>query len=319
MTTANNYALVVGEIAAGSGAGPRGANGRGRRSIATVLQLTSQTSMSFGSSLAGIAIPIVGGVVVVAVRQLMTALFLLPVTRPRVRGRTLGHFLPAVWLGVALAVMNVSFYEAIGRIELGTVVTIEYLGPLAIALLGARRLLDLLCAIAAGVGVVILAGGGVSALDPLGVGLSVLAGVGWASYILLTRLAGERFPGLEGLALASVVSLLLTAPVALFVLDFSGLTWPIVGLLVAIGILCSAIPYSLDIIVLRRITPRLYSIITALAPASATLMGWLVLGQVLSGWQLFAIGLVCTAAITAIATQRNPRATELEATAATTP
>lgn len=275
--------------------------------------------MSYGSSLAGLAIPVVGAVVVVAVRQLITAIVLLPITRPRMRGRSLKDFLPAVWLGVALAVMNVSFYEAIGRIELGTVVTIEYLGPLAIALLGARRLLDLLCAIAAGVGVVILAGGGATDLDPWGVGLAVLAGVGWASYILLTRVAGERFEGLEGLAIASVVSLALTAPVALIVLDFSLIDWPLIGLLAAIGILCSAIPYSLDIIVLRRITPRVYSIITALAPVSATLMGWLVLGQVLTGWQLLAIGLVCAAAITAIATQRNPRATELEATAASTP
>lgn len=304
---------------AGQNGGKRPESGRGRSAIATALQLTSQTSMSFGSSLAGIAIPLVSGVVVVAVRQLITAAFLLPITRPRMRGRTLKDFLPAVWLGVALAVMNVSFYEAIGRIELGTVVTIEYLGPLAIALLGARRILDLLCAIAAGAGVVILAGGGTSALDPLGVGLAVLAGVGWAGYILLTRVAGQRFAGLEGLAIASVVSLALTAPIALIVLDFAAINWPIIGLLAAVGILCSAIPYSLDIIVLRRITPRLYSIITALAPASATLMGWLVLGQVLSGWQLFAIGIVCIAAITAIATQRNPRATELEATAASTP
>src|SRR5690606_29294313 len=269
--------------------------------------------------LAGIAIPMVGGVVVVAVRQLVTALFLVPITRPRMRGRALKDFLPAVWLGVALAVMNVSFYEAIGRIELGTVVTIEYLGPLSIALLGARRLLDLLCAVAAGAGVLILAGGGAGALDPVGVALAVLAGVGWAGYILLTRVAGERFAGLEGLAIASVVSLALTAPIALIVLDFAVIDWPLVGLLAAVGILCSAIPYSLDIIVLRRITPRVYSILTALAPASATLMGWLVLGQVLTGWQLFAIGVVCAAAITAIATQRNPRATELEATAASTP
>ena len=106
---------------------------------------------------------------------------------------------------------------------------------------------------------------------------------------------------------------------ALIVLDFSLIDWTLTGLLEAVGILCSVIRYTRDIIVLRRITPRVYSIITALAPVSATLMGWLVLGQVLTGWQLLAIGLVCAAAITAIATQRNPRATELEATAASTP
>lgn len=311
--------MRLAEPEAGRGAARRPASARGRSAVATALQLTSQTSMGFGSSLAGLVIPVVGGVVVVAVRQLVTAAFLVPTTRPRMRGRRLNDFLPAVWLGIALAFMNVSFYEAIGRIELGAVVTIEYLGPLAIALLGARRLLDLLCAIAAGVGVLILAGGGTGALDPVGVVLAMCAGVGWAGYILLTRVAGQRFAGLEGLAIASVVSLVLTAPIALLVLDFSRLNWPIIGLLAAVGILCSAIPYSLDIVVLRRITPRVYSIITALAPASATLMGWLVLGQVLTGWQLFAIGVVCAAAITAIATQRNPRATELEATAASTP
>lgn len=303
------------EFGARSGAS---ASTRERRLTGAPLQLASQTSTNFGSSLAGLAIPLVGGVVVVAVRQLMTAAFLVPLTRPRMRGRTLREFLPAILLGVVLAIMNVSFYESIGRIELGTAVTIEYLGPLAIALLGARRLLDLACAIAAGAGVALLAGGG-GPLDPLGVALAVLAGVGWASYILLTRLVGERFPGLEGLAVASVVSLVLTLPIALLVLNFAKLNWAVIGLLAAVGILCSAIPYSLDIIVLRRITPRVYSIITACAPAIATLMGWLVLDQELTGWQLFAIGIVCVAAIVAISTQRNPRASELEATAAATP
>ncbi len=288
------------------------------RTVGATTQLATEVSINFGSSIAGLLVPIVGSVVVVAVRQLVTALALVPFVRPRIRGRGFRALAPALALGVILAVMNLSFYESVGRIDLGTAVTIEFMGPLAIALATSRRILDVLCAVAAGVGVYLLAGSS-GELDVVGVVLAAVAGVSWAAYILVARTVAARFKGFEGLSIASVVALAIIAPAALVVVDYSAIDWRVLGLLVATGILCSAIPYSLDSVILRRITPRLYSIITSTAPVLAAVFGWLILGQALSLQQQLAILLVSAAAATAFATHRDRPVTELEATATTTP
>lgn len=288
------------------------------RTVGAATQVASQVSINFGSSIAGLLIPIVGSLVVVAVRQLMTVLVVVPISRPRMRGRTLRTLWPAIALGVILAVMNLSFYEAIGRIGLGIVVTIEFLGPLSIALATSRRILDVACAVAAGVGVWFLAGSD-GEPDVVGILLALTAGASWALYILVTRTVAARFEGLEGLGIASVVALAIIGPAALIVVDYSVIDWRVFGLLIATGLLCSAIPYSLDTVVLRRITPRLYAILTSFAPVIAAVFGWLILGQGLSPLQQGAIVLVCAAAVTAFATQRTPPTSDLETAAAAAP
>ena len=288
------------------------------RPVGAAPQIASQVSINFGSSLAGLLIPIVGSVVVVAVRQLMTVLVVVPISRPRLRGHTLHTLWPAIALGVILAVMNLTFYEAVGRIGLGIAVTIEFLGPLSIALATSRRILDVACALAAGVGVWFLAGSE-GEPDVVGILLALAAGASWALYILVTRTVAARFKGLEGLGIASVVALAIIGPAALIVVDYSVIDWRVLGLLVATGILCSAIPYSLDSVVLRRITPRLYAILTSFAPVIAAVFGWLILGQGLSPLQQGAIVLVCAAAVTAFATQRTPPTSDLETAAAAAP
>ncbi len=288
------------------------------RTIGATTQLASQASINFGSSIAGLLIPVVGSVVVVAVRQLVTALVLVPIIRPRLRGHTLLSLWPVIALGVILAGMNLAFYEAVGRVGLGIAVTIEFLGPLAIALVTSRRWLDVVCALGAGVGVYLLAGTD-GELDVVGIILALVAAVGWAAYILVARTVAHRFEGLDGLSLASVVAVIVILPWAVFAIDFSVIDWRVLGLLVATGVLCSAIPYSLDTIVLRRITPRLYAIVTSCAPVIAALFGWLILGQVLALQQILAIVLVSVAAVIAFASQREKPVTEIEASAATMP
>lgn len=288
------------------------------KTIGATTQLASQASINFGSSIAGLLIPVVGSVVVVAVRQLVTALVLVPIVRPRLRGRTLRSLWPVIALGIILAGMNLAFYEAVGRVGLGVATTIEFLGPLAIALLTSRRWLDVACALGAGIGVFLLAGGD-ARLDVVGIVLALVAGGGWAAYILVARTVALRFAGLDGLSLASVVAVVVIVPWALIAIDFSAIDWRVLGLLVATGVLCSAVPYSLDSIVLRRITPRLYAIVTSCAPVMAALFGLLILGQVLSLQQVLAILLVSAAAATAFATQQEKRMTEIEASAATMP
>lgn len=281
-------------------------------------QVATEVSINFGSSVAGLLIPIVGSLVVVAVRQVVTALCILPFYRPRRDELTWRRLWPALALGVVLAAMNLSFYEAVGRLGLGIAATIEFLGPFALALAGSRRLLDAGCAVAAAGGVVLLTTTE-GAIDPVGVVLALTAAVSWAAYILLTRRVATRLPGLEGLSVASIVATVLTVPLALFVVDYARIDWGVAGLLLTAGILSSAVPYSLDTFILRRITPRLYAVITAFGPVIATIFGVIVLGERFETVQLAGIVVVCLAAGVSIATQRERPRSDLEATAETIP
>jgi len=150
---------------------------------------------------------------VVAVRQLIAAAVLLPTVQPPVRRFTWPQWRPVLLLGLVFAAMNLSLYTAIDRLGLGLAVTLEFLGPLAVALAGTRRLLDLACALGTGVGVYVLVLPDAST-DFVGVGFALVAGACWASYVLLNGLAGRRLPGLQATAAASGVSALLYLPVA---------------------------------------------------------------------------------------------------------
>jgi len=291
---------------------------RRRRFTGAATQLGTEVSINFGSSLAGLLIPIVGSFVVVAARQLVMVVALLPFYRPKRAELTWRRLWPALALGLVLAVMNLTFYESVHLLGLGIAATIEFLGPLAIALLSSRRLLDFVCALAAGAGVVLLIGPGASdasAIDPWGVALALTAAAAWAGYIVLTRRVAVGLPGLEGLTVASIVSLALLLPFAIATFDAAVLDWRIVGLLLGVGVLSSALPYSLDTYILRRISPRLYAIITSFGPVIAAIFGWLVLGESFTLTEAIAIGVVCGAAGTAIATQRERPKSDLEQTA----
>jgi inner membrane transporter RhtA len=290
-----------------------------RRSlIGASTQVATEVSINFGSSIAGLLIPIVGSVVVVAVRQVITAIAVLPFYRPKRSELTWRRLWPALALGVVLAAMNLSFYEAVGILGLGIAATIEFIGPFALALAGSRRMLDVVCAVVVAAGVVLLTGTA-GEINLLGVLLALAAAASWAAYIVLTRRVALRLPGLEGLSVASVVATILLLPIALFVVDYSRLDWRVVGLLVAAGVLSSAIPYSLDTFILRRIPPRLYAIITSFGPVIATVFGVLVLGEHFTALQLAGIVIVCLAAGVTIATAKERPRSELESTAETIP
>lgn len=266
------------------------------------LQVGTIVSVSYGSSLAGLVIPAVGPVLVVAARQVMMAALVLPVARPRIHRMTRAQLVPAVMLGLALSLMNLSYYAAVDRLGLGIAATIEFLGPLSIALIASRRLLDAACALVAAAGVVVLTGLE-GRIDLFGLVCGATAAVTWAGYIVFTRRVAERLPGFQGIAVASVVSLVVLVPWALLTLDAGALDGRILGLLVAIGLLSSAVPYSLDTVILRRITPRLFAVLTSLSPVVAAVLGVIVLRETLSPVQLGAIVVVCVAAGVAIATR----------------
>lgn len=286
---------------------------RTRTLVGASTQVGTEVSINLGSALAGVAIGFVGSPIVVAVRQLVMLVVLLPFYRPRRSLLTWSRLWPAVLLGVSLAVMNLTFYESVHLLGLGIAATIEFLGPLLLALATSRRLLDVVCVLVAGAGVVLLTGLE-GRIDLWGVALALAAAASWAAYILLTRRVALSLPGLEGLTVASIVSLGLILPFALVTLPSAEFSWPVFWLLIGIGLLSSAIPYSLDTFILRRITARLYAIITSFGPVIAAVFGWIVLEERLGPVQLLAIVLVCAAAGTAIATQREP-GSDLEQTA----
>ena len=290
------------------------ATARRRRIVGALTQIGTEVSINFGSALAGVAIPKVGSPIVVAARQLVMVIVLVPFYRPKRSELTWKRMWPALALGLVLAVMNLTFYESVHLLGLGIAATIEFLGPLTLALVASRRVLDVVCVIIAGIGVVLLTGleGNI---DPWGIVLALIAGASWAAYILLTRRVALKLPGLEGLTVASIVSLLLIAPLAIATISSAEFDWAVIGLLLAIGVLCSALPYSLDTFILRRITPRLFAIITSFGPATGAIFGWLVLGETFTLVQAIAIGMVCIAAAVAIATQRDHPVSQLEHTA----
>jgi inner membrane transporter RhtA len=272
------------------------------------LLLGSIGSVQFGSAFAAKLFDRAGPGGVVFLRLALSAVILLAVTRPSVRGRTRADLLAALAFGLVLGGMNWSFYEALDRLPLGVAVTIEFVGPLAVAVAGSRRALDLLWVALAGGGVVLLAlRGSHHGVTPFGVGLVLIAAICWGCYILLSKRVGAAFPQLDGLAIALCVGALLTLPAGL-VEGGSALGRPAVlggGLLVAL--LSSLIPYSLEIVALRRMRPGVFGLLMSLEPAVAALAGVVVLGESVSRVLVLAIAMVIAASVgTTLASRPQP-------------
>ena len=255
------------------------------------LMLTSATSNQTGAGLGALAFPTIGPVGVVAVRQFVTAAILIPVVRPKMRTFTKDHWYPLVGLAAVFSVMNLSLYLAIERVGLATAVTLEFLGPLAVAITGSRRARDLACAILAGVGVVLLTRPGPTA-DALGIGLGLLAATAWASYILLNRTLGRRLPGLEGPATARLLTAAIWTPIAAVWFTLNPPTLPALILAVACGLLSSIVPYVTDLLALRRVPAHVFGTFTSVNPVLAAVAGWLMLAQSLGLVDWLAIGLI---------------------------
>jgi inner membrane transporter RhtA len=229
-------------------------------------------------------------------RLATSSVVLAAVARPSLRGRAPRDWQVAVAFGVTLGAMNWAIYESFARIPLGIAVTIEFLGPLALAVSGSRRARDLVWALLAAVGVALL-GLERGDLDLTGVGFALLAAAMWAAYILLSADTGRRWPGLEGLTVASVVATVVITP---FVVTLSGrgLGNPRVILLGAlVGLLSSVVPYSCEITALRTIRPSVFGILMSLEPAAAALAGILVVHEFLAPVQWLAVACVVVASV----------------------
>lgn len=260
-------------------------------------------SVQVGAGLAKELFHVLPPAAVVLLRVFTAAVILLAVARPKLAGRSWRDLALAAVFGLALAAMNFSIYQSFSRIPLGVAVTIEFCGPLVLAIVSSRRRLDVLWAVLAGVGVFLLMRGG--RVELVGVLLALAAGAAWAAYILLSAAVGRRFSGTGGLTIAMGVGMLALLPVGVWQGGTALLRPEYLLLGAGVGLLSSAIPYALEMEALRKVPPKVFSILMSLEPAVAALVGLVILGELLGGWQWLAIGCVVTASIGSTRTARG--------------
>jgi inner membrane transporter RhtA len=272
--------------AAGVPAGQAGlpdTSGAAGRLAGVGLMTGSAVSNQVGAALAALAFPVLGPAGVVAVRQWTAAVLLLTAVRPRYRAFSRAQWRLVVALALVFGTMNLSLYLAIDRIGLGLAVTLEFLGPLSVALLASARLerhraRDLGAALLAGAAVVVLARPQPSTDYP-GIALALLAAACWAAYILVNRAVGERVPGAQGPAAAAGLSALLYVPIGAWALAAHPPTVAALGHAAAAGLLCSALPMVSDLLALRRVPARFFGVFMSVNPVFAALAGLVILGQ----------------------------------------
>ena len=271
-----------------------------------LLAVVAILSVQFGNALAGSLFSTVGPLGAAALRMTLAAAILVAVVRPRVRGWDRRTWWGVVALGVGLAGMNALIYLAIDRIPLGVAVTIELLGPLAVAVAGTRRWRDVTWIVLAAIGVALLGFDGQAQLDIIGAVLAAGAAAFWALYIVASARLGPRARGVDGLVVAMVVAAALVAPwgagsaIGAIVLD-PALLLAFVG----IAVMTSALPYALEFLALKRMPTRVFGVLSSLGPAVAALAGLVVLGQQLSLAQVIAIAVVMAACAGAVASSAS--------------
>jgi inner membrane transporter RhtA len=261
------------------------------------LVLVAITSLQFGAALAGTIFDDIGPAGTALLRAFFAAVILQAIWRPRVRDHSPRDLRLVALFGLVLGAMNLCIYESFARIPLGIAVTIEFAGPLGLAVVLSRRRLDLACAALAAIGIVLLADPGGGAVDAVGVVLALVAAACWAAYILIAQAAGRVYTGGHGVALAMTVAVIvpLVPGIAGAGADLLKPEWLAIGC--AVALMSSVLPYSLETEALRRLPANVFGVLMSLEPAVAAIAGLVVLGQDLRARDVVAIGLVIAASI----------------------
>jgi inner membrane transporter RhtA len=253
-------------------------------------------SVQFGAAVSKGLFSEIPPIGMVFLRLVTSSLILLALARPRLDGRSAADWRPVLALGLALGAMNWAFYESFARIPLGVAVTIEFVGPLAVAALGSRRPRDLVWVGLAALGIALF-GAGPTKVDALGFGLALLAGSCWALYIVSTAATGRRWAGVDGLAVASTVATLAIVPFAVAIAGARLLEPRLLVLGALVGLLSSVIPYGLEMAALRTLPPRVFGILMSLEPAAAAVVAAVLLREWLTPLQLLAVACVTAASV----------------------
>lgn len=276
-----------------------------------VLVLAAVVSVQFGGALAATLLPTIGVIGSVALRLAFAAAILMAIVRPKLLGRTSSDWATVTAFAVALTVMNLAFYASLLRLPIGVAVTIEFLGPLTLAAALSRKARDLAAVGAALLGVVLISeifSTSWSEIDFVGILYALLAGACWAGYIVLSGKTGQRFGGLDGIAICLVLGSIVLVPISVFTAGAQLLEGEVLLRGLGIALLSSAIPYSLELLALRSLKPGVFGVLLSLEPAAAALAGLIILGQTLDLIQLGGMALVVMASIL-IMGRRGPAAT----------
>ncbi|WP_238146695.1 EamA family transporter [Ornithinimicrobium murale] len=265
-----------------------------------LLVLVAVLSVQFGGALAATLLPIVGVLGSVLLRILLAAVLLLALVRPSWRGRTRADWLTVTGFAAALTSMNLCFYASLERLPIGVAVTIEFLGPLLLAAVTSRRGRDALAVVLALLGVLLISEVLTvpwADMDLIGIALAAAAGGFWAAYILLSGRTGARFEGLDGMAIALTIGAVALLPLGVLGAGSSLLSGEVLLRGLGIALLSSAIPYSLELLALRRLSAGVFGVLLSLEPAAAALAGLLVLSQTMAPLQVAGMAMVVAASI----------------------
>jgi inner membrane transporter RhtA len=280
---------------------------RGGALFPVTLVIGSIVTVQSGAAVATTLFDQLGPAGTVLLRTLFAAIILMAIWRPSLHGHSRAALRATLLFGIALAGMNLCFYEALDRLPLGIAVTLEFVGPLGVAVFSTRRAIDLLWALLAAGGIVLLSGGfGGTGIDAAGAALALVAGLFWGAYILIGAALGRIYEGGSGLALAMAISGVLVAPIGIAGGGADLLDPSLLAFGLAVAILSSVIPYSLEFEALRRLPAGVFGVLMSLEPAVAALIGFLALGQELATREIFAIGLVVAASAGALRTGTGP-------------
>ena len=266
----------------------------------TILVLISIVSTQLGSALAKTVIQELGSTTTALMRVGLGAIVLLLLSRPNLRGYSYSDYFWPILFGLVMAAMNLSFYAAIDRLPLGVAVTIEFIGPLGVACLNSRRLLDLFWIFLAGVGIFLLAPVRGSLLNPTGVLFALLAAFFWGAYILLSARVGRIFAGVKSMALLATTLAVGTMGILFFGIFSHSLTKIDPQLFMAglgIAILSSAIPYTVELEALKQLPIRVFGVLLSLEPALAAVAGFVILQEQISDRAIVAVILVTLASL----------------------
>jgi inner membrane transporter RhtA len=277
---------------------------------APIYALGAIASVQLGATVATRLFAFLGPAGTVFLRVAFGAGILLAIARPRLRRLDGRQWRAIVLFGLTIAGMNLCFYQAIARIPLGIAVTVEFIGPLGVAVAGSRKALDFVWAAMAAAGVALLSFSG-GAVTTLGLLFALAAAAGWASYIVLGQRVGRLTPGTDGLALALGVGALALLPFGIAGAGSRLLNIRNLALGLVVAILSSAIPFSLEFAALRRLSRQVFGVLMSLEPAVGAAAGFLFLGQRLSPRDLVAIALVMAASAGATRSASPPVATDV--------
>ncbi|MFC8260462.1 DMT family transporter [Streptomyces sp. NPDC057291] len=296
-------AVAVPEAVSALDGGPVRPGGRRAALAPVALVVAGGLSVQFGSAVAALLMPRAGALGVVTLRLVVAAVVLLVVCRPKLRGHSRADWGTVVAFGIAMGAMNMLFYQALDRIPLGAAVTLEVLGPLALSVIASRRLVNFVWAGLALGGVFLLGGGGFDRLDPLGAAFALGAGAMWATYIVFSARTGRRFPQADGLALAMVVAAVLSLPLGILESGAKLAVPSTLALGAAVALMSSVLPYTLELMALRRLPAHTFAVLMSLEPAIAATAGFLILDQALTATDALAIALVIGASMGAVRSQ----------------